>query len=379
MTKRRTFVARSLGVSSLLLIVAAAGCCRGKVLRSDNDDNIYNDKNGTTAVPVKRIGVDAHGLPVLLPLVGAGTWRYDDAEAYQSLCKAFGAGVSFVDTASGYRNQKGVGRAIRDCYFNEKMGRRRSASPGERGVVGEDDSDDRQQGQLRRRRSDLFVMTKIPGGLTHQETLAMHHQNMFELNLEYVDHLMAHYPSDWDQRNASKQLRQEEWLALEEIYDSGKARSIGVSHYCPRHLQDILEVATVMPSINQVEYHVGSSDVDGVMEFCKQHNITFMSFSPLCGPCQYDPADSLVDGELVSDIARRQKGNVTGAQVSLRFIVQQALQEGSYIGGVIPKSSNIDHIRANMDLFSFELSDDDMERLRRATQPAAEKGDCDVP
>lgn len=302
-----------------------------------------SDKNVT--IPTKQIGIDVHGLAVKMPLVGAGTWEYNDTIAYQSLCKAFQAGITFVDTAFGYGNEKGVGKAIRDCY----------------------------QG----RRQDLFVMTKIPGGLTRPQVLAAHHQNMFQLGLEYVDHLMTHFPADWQAMKASKQMRQEEWLALEEIYYSGKARSIGVSHYCSQHIDDILKVATVPPRINQVEYHVGSGDVDAVMETCRQHNITFMSFSPLCGPCQYEPKDSLINGDLVTDIA--QEYNVTGAQVSLRFIIQQALANNSFIGGVIPKSNNADHIRSNMDLFSFKLSDHDMNRLFAATGPVGEAGDCDVP
>jgi diketogulonate reductase-like aldo/keto reductase len=296
-------------------------------------------------IPAKKIGIDVHGLAVMMPLVGAGTWQYNDTIAYQSLCKAFSAGITFVDTAFGYGNQKGVGKAIRDCY----------------------------QGK----REDLFVMTKIPGGLHRGQVHAAHHQNMFDLNLEYVDHLMTHFPSDWDEKVASKEARQEEWRALEEIYYTGKARSIGVSHYCPRHLADILEIATVPPSVNQVEYHVGSGDVDGVMDTCQQHNVTFMSFSPLCGPCQYEGKDSLINGDLVSDIAS--KHGVTGAQVSLRFIVQQALQEGSPVGGVIPKSNNLQHIKSNMDLFSFALTDGEMKRLHSATEPKAEVGDCDVP
>lgn len=299
-------------------------------------------------IPLKRIGVDVHGWPVMMPLLGAGTWQYNDTMAYQSLCKAFSAGITFVDTAFGYGNEKGVHKAMADCY----------------------------QG----RRQDLFVMTKVPGGLTFAQTLAAHHQNMFDLNLEYVDHLMTHYPADWNSVHASKEIRQDEWRALEEIYYSGKARSIGISHYCPQHIADILEIATIMPSINQVEYHVGSKDVDGVMETCRQHNITFMSFSPLCGPCNYkDPKDSLIDGELVTAIGN--KYGVSGSQVSLRFIVQQALSdlEGSGMGGVIPKSNNEDHIRSNLDIFSFELSVEDMNQLQQATEPAAEAGDCDVP
>jgi 2,5-diketo-D-gluconate reductase A len=139
----------------------------------------------------------------------------------------------------------------------------------------------------------------------------------------------------------------------------------------------LLEVSSVAPSINQVEYHVGSGDMDGVRQTCRDHRITFMSFSPLCGPCEYASEDSLINGALVTEIASRY--NVTGAQVSLRFIVQQALRDDSYVGGVIPKSNNPDHMASNMDIFSFELSQQDMERLASATLPAAQARDCGVP
>ena len=168
-------------------------------------------------------------------------------------------------------------------------------------------------------------------------------------------------------------------MALENIYYRGLSRSIGISHYCPRHIDDVIEIATVNPSINQVEYHVGSGDVDGVMAKCAENRITFMSFSPLCGPCQYDAKDSLINGDLVKDIANKHGQTVSGSQVALRFIVQQALDLRSFVAGVIPKSNNYDHIVSNADIFSFELDEDDMRRLHAASQPAAEAGDCDVP
>ena len=82
-------------------------------------------------IPTKFLGQDYRGEPVYMPLIGAGTWQFDEDAAYESVCKAFGAGYTFVDTAYGYRNQKGVGRAIKDCWKGN--------------------------------RTDLFVMTKIPG------------------------------------------------------------------------------------------------------------------------------------------------------------------------------------------------------------------------
>jgi diketogulonate reductase-like aldo/keto reductase len=298
-------------------------------------------------IPFRTVGVDVSGKNVDMPLIGAGTWQYNDTIAYQSVCSALGKGYTFIDTAFGYGNQKGVGRAIQDCWEGK--------------------------------REDLFVMTKIPGGLNTEQVYATHQQNLWELQLDYVDHLMTHFPADWavTPAKASREMRQEEWLALEDIYLRGEARSIGFSHYCSSHIDDVLEIASIAPSINQVEYHVGSGDIDGVMQKCRDHEITFMSFSPLCGPCQYEPEDSLINGALVTEIAT--KYDVTGSQVSLRFIVQQALQKDSYVGGVIPKSNNPDHIAVNMDIFSFELSEQDMERLASVNLPAADPGDCDVP
>eukprot|EP00980_Cylindrotheca_fusiformis_P018099 scaffold5817_cov101-Cylindrotheca_fusiformis.AAC.4 len=290
-------------------------------------------------IPTKTIGSDVHGVAVEVPLVGAGTWQYNDTIAYQSVCTAFEQGYNFVDTAFGYGNQNGVGKAIQDCWHGT--------------------------------REELFVMTKIPGGLNASEVLATHKQNLMELKLDYVDHLMTHFPSDWRETVASKKARQDEWLALERIYHQGEARSIGISHYCRRHIVDILEVATVQPSINQVEYHVGSQDVDDVIEFCQNLGITFMSFSPLCGPCSYEPEDSLIHGNLVTKIASHYS-NVTGSQVALRYIVQQGIP-------VIPKSNSAKHILSNLNIFSFDISEEDMKALSSATKPAAQGGDCSVP
>lgn len=296
-------------------------------------------------VPAVTIGQDVNGVDVVMPLVGAGTWQYNDTIAYESVCKSFAAGYTFVDTANGYRNQRGVGKAIKDCWKGA--------------------------------REELFVMTKIPGGLDAAETLAAHKENMEQLGLDYVDHLMTHFPADWSASpdRATPQRRQEEWKALESVYKSGEARSIGISHYCSNHIDDVLEVATVKPSVNQVEYHVGAGDVDNVIDKCVQEGIFFMSYSPLCGPCDYEPEDSLINGDLVSRVAA--KYNVSGSQVSLRWIVQQALA-GEYVGGVIPKSNNAAHIAANLDLFGFELSEEDMRALSGAEKPAGEPGDCDV-
>lgn len=308
---------------------------------NNNDSRKNNNK-----YPSMNIGVDVDGRSVLMPLIGAGTWQYNDTIAYQSVCKALSEGYKMIDTAFGYGNEKGIGRAIKDCFIGP--------------------------------REDLFILTKIPGGLSKEQVHAASVQNLMLLDVDYVDHLMTHYPSDWDQKFASKERRQEEWIELEEIYYSGKARSIGISHYCSKHIDDILSVASVRPSLNQVEYHIGSGDVDHIIDKCTKENITFMSFSPLCGPCQYTnkTEESLIYGDLVAEIGSHY--NKTGSQVSLRYIVQQSLSGEKNIGGVIPKSNEINHIRSNADIFDFEINKQDMKRLKRATTPSGETGDCEV-
>ena len=236
----------------------------------------------------------------------------------------------------------------------------------------------------------ILLCQQPTGGLNATEVQRLHELNLQELGLDYVDHLMTHFPADWEQTVSSTEARQEEWIALEAIYKTGEALTIGISHYCSKHITDILWVATVTPAINQVEYHIGSQDIDNVIETCSDFGITFMSFSPLCGPCSYEPGDSLVHGDLVTDIAAEYQhesssssssnnnndgasddDSVTGSQVALRYIVQQGIP-------VIPKSNTMAHILSNLQIFDFELSDAHMRRLGRATTPEAEGGDCDV-
>ncbi|KAH8055718.1 oxidoreductase [Aureococcus anophagefferens] len=243
-------------------------------------------------VPMVDIGKDAKGAAVALPLVGAGTWEYNNSVAYESLCSAFKAGYTMLDTANIYGNEAGVGRAIKDCWT--------------------------------RPRSELFVMTKVPGGLNFTATLAAHEDNMKLLQLDYVDHLMTHFPSNFDGSHASKADRQTTWKALEKIYVGRGAEHRREPLLREAH-RDVMEIAKVTPSINQVEYHVGSGDVDDVIPTCEKYGIHFMSFSPLCGPCNNTAGDNLITGDLVSKVAAHYDG-VSGAQVSLRYIVQQALE-----------------------------------------------------
>jgi hypothetical protein len=121
----------SLSNTSNYNTVPLASHPRQQHMQKQQQSQKEGEKEKENLTPTKFIGVDYQGDPVYMPLIGTGTWQYDNTTAYDSVCQAFGAGYNFVDTAYGYKNQKGVGRAIQDCWKGN--------------------------------RTDLFVMTKIPG------------------------------------------------------------------------------------------------------------------------------------------------------------------------------------------------------------------------
>merc|ERR1719411_1285244 len=133
---------------------------------------------------------------------------------------------------------------------------------------------------------------------------------------------------------------------------AGKARALGVSHYCKQHTMDILEIATVKPATNQVEYHIGMGpqgpNATDYKVWTQAQGIHYTSFSPLCGPCG---THELITGELVTSIGKNH--GKSGAQVSLKWLVQQGIP-------VIPKSSNPAHLQQNFDLFDWQLTDAEM-------------------
>ncbi len=296
---------------------------------------------------------------VNMPLAGIGTWQYNSSLAESVVSEALSIGYRHIDTALGYKNQDGVGAAI-------------SSSIASLGIS----------------RSSLFVVSKIPGGLNQSAAAAA-----LELALEqlfpdtdaadrYVDLMLIHFPATW-QGGGGKAMRQTEWRALEAFARKGGARAIGISHYCRRHLDDILEIASIRPALNQVQFHVGMGhagpNATDDREYMRKQGVTYEGFSPLCGPCPGGDSSELISGKLVTSIGA--KYGKSGAQVALRWQVQQGIP-------VIPKSDKASHLKENLDLFSWSLSDDDMAALNASTVPpvagepgpggAPVSGDCDV-
>lgn len=266
---------------------------------------------------------------IRMPLIGSGTWLYNDSQAQFSVETAFKLGYRHVDTALTYHNQLGVGKALQN-----------SGLP----------------------REEYFITSKIPGAVNESSVATLDNLNecLALLNQSYVDLMLIHWPG----KTTTKKGRQIQWLTLEKWAKAGKAKAIGISHYCQTHVEEILEVATLPIALNQNQYHVGMGQDDAAQlhdkKYMESQGIVFMAYSTLCGPCAPPLNHELINGALVESIGKPL--NKTGAQIALKWAVQQGIP-------VIPKSSNPAHIRSNFDLFGWEIEKEDMARLSSAVSP----------
>ena len=258
-----------------------------------------------------------------MPMAGLGTWQYNSSVAETATLAALNMGYVHIDTALGYLNQDGIARAIKSSG---------------------------------RKRSSFFITSKVPGGLSEKDATSNLTLAVSQLGLDYVDLMLVHFPATWGGKGG-KPMRQATWRAMEAFVKAGKARAIGVSHYCKSHVEDILEIATIKPAVNQVQYHVGMGPLNPAgsgdnatdyKDYMTSVGITYQGFSPLCGPCSPSDHAELITGDLVTSIGK--KYGKTGAQVSLKWQVQSGIP-------VIPKTTNPEYMAQNIDLFDWVLSD----------------------
>jgi diketogulonate reductase-like aldo/keto reductase len=239
---------------------------------------------------------------VEIPYLGFGVFLCkDDEETVNAVRWAIEAGYRHIDTAAIYGNEKSVGQGIRQSGINRK---------------------------------DLFVTTK----LRTEEMGPGMQQKAFEkslklLGLDYVDLYLIHWPS------AGRTL--DSWKALEKIYNSGRARSIGVSNFIERHLDALLKETGVVPVVNQIELHPHLSQ-QTLAAYCEKLGIAVEAWSPLGGT-----GGNLLDDPVVKKIA--EKHGTSTAQVILRWDLQRGII-------TIPKSVHQERIKANTDIYNFELT-----------------------
>jgi diketogulonate reductase-like aldo/keto reductase len=258
----------------------------------------------TADVPSLKLNTGAE-----IPQLGFGVFQVPPDETVEPVVTAIQAGYRSIDTAAAYRNEEGVGRAIREA-----------------GVP----------------REELFITTKLwNSDQGYESTLAAFDQSLERLGLDAVDLYLIHWPMPQVDRYLDT------WRAFEELHASGRARAIGVSNFRVADLQRLLEASDVVPAINQIELHPLLQQAE-LRAFHDEHAILTEAWSPLA------QGGELLDDATIGAIAEAH--GKTPAQVILRWHVQ--------LGNVvIPKSVTPERIRTNIDVFDFELSGDQMDQI----------------
>jgi 2,5-diketo-D-gluconate reductase B len=241
-----------------------------------------------------------------IPSLGLGTWRLSGEECTRAIERAFALGYRHIDTAQMYANEGEVGRGMINSGVN---------------------------------REEIFLVTKVrTGSFSHSDVMRSTRVSLKQLNSEYVDLLLMHWP------NPSVPL--EETLgAMTELQKEGSVRYVGVSNFPPSMVEEAAQHATVF--CNQVEYHPYRAQ-DELLKQAREMDYLLTAYSPVA------------KGRVSNDATLREIGEAHGktpAQVALRWLIQQEKV------AAIPKAASEDHLRSNFDIFDFELSDEEMERI----------------
>lgn len=244
-----------------------------------------------------------------MPQLGFGVWRVDDAQATTAVSQALETGYRLIDTAMIYKNENGVGKAIRE-----------SAVP----------------------RDELFITTKVwNSDQGYDNTLRAFDASLERLGLDYIDLYLIHWPTPKYDRYVDT------YKALEKLYHEGRTKAIGVCNFDIEHLERILTECDVKPVLNQVECHPHFAQNE-LKDFCAKHDIFVEAWGPL------EQGGEVLKNPVVAQIAAEH--DKTPAQAILRW----HLQNNSI---VIPKSVTPSRIKENFEVFDFELTTEQMEQI----------------
>ena len=245
---------------------------------------------------------------VEIPIIGLGVFKSNTgSETEQAVLWAFESGYTHIDTAMIYQNEESVGTALAKAPLP---------------------------------REKIFLTTKLwNDDIRKHRAKDAFQESLDKLQTAYVDLYLLHWPVDG---------RNEAWTDLEELYNAGKIKAIGVSNFHKNHLEELFKSAKIMPMVNQIESHPYFNNQE-LIDFCHSKNIAVQAWSPLGG----EGAPILKDETI---IALAEKYNKTAVQIILRWNIQRNVI-------ILPKSVNKDRIASNIQAFDFELSADDMNKI----------------
>lgn len=251
---------------------------------------------------------------IAVPCVGYGTYKVKDASAADIVRTALECGYRHLDTARIYGNEKEVGEGIQ-----------LSSVP----------------------RDEIFLTSKVwKTNLSYDDALRSVEESLMDLQTDYLDLCLLHWPMPEDDHANWQQRDYAAWRALERLYEEKVLRSIGVSNFLPHHLMSLMAKADIKPMVDQLEFHPGYCQ-PYAMAFCQREGILVEAWSPL-------GRTRMLDEPLLLELAK--KYEKSPAQICLRFTLDNGVLP-------LPKSSSSERMKANLDVFDFHLSPEDISRI----------------
>lgn len=246
---------------------------------------------------------------ISMPLIGYGVYLVDPSVTERCVLDALSVGYRSIDTAQYYENEAAVGSAVR-----------KSGIP----------------------RDEIFITSKLAlSRATYERAKENVKGSLLRMKLDYMDLMLIHWPMGNDS---------EIWAAFEDLVKEGYLRSIGVSNFYPETYEALVKNATIIPAVNQIETHVFYQQRP-MLELMARHGTAVESWGPLA-----EGLNGIFSHPVLTEVGKAH--GKTAAQVALRFLIQQGII-------VIPKSVHKERMIQNMDVFDFELSDDEMATVRR--------------
>lgn len=242
-----------------------------------------------------------------MPQIGYGVYQVSPDECERCVSDALKTGYRMIDTAQAYHNEEGVGRAVKSSGIN---------------------------------RSDIFIVSKVwISNYGYEKAKASIDDSLRKLQTDYIDLMLLHQPF-CDRYGA--------YRALEDAYREGKLHAIGVSNFYPDHLIDLASNVDIVPAVNQVETHVFNQQTEA-QKIMEEFGTHIMSWGPLA-----EGRNNLFSNETLTKTGNRHGKSV--AQIALRWLIQRGVI-------IIPKSVHIERMEQNLDIFDFELTDEEMAEI----------------
>ena len=260
---------------------------------------------------------------VNIPTLGYGTmpseWNVKLGNEFIEIIKnAIQIGYRNIDTAAIYNTEEHVGQAVRQCI--------------EKHIID---------------RKELFISTKVWNtDRGYDNTLKAFDSSMKRLGLDYLDLYLIHTPAVARWHDNWREINYSTWRAFEQLYKEGRIKAIGVSNFLSHHLQALIDMAEIMPMVNQIEVHPGFNSAETVA-YCKRNGIVVEAWGPFGN-------GQVLSNEKLQTIATRYHKST--AQICLRWLIQKGIIP-------LPKSWNIERMTANMQIFDFNISDEDMKTI----------------